>query len=115
MATLYGTQYDTRSTDAQAAEHNAQISARFQELQNVVGAQITQINEQRASEQASRAPVLAPERPAQTPAPVQTYQSRSTVFTADTLDRTLERNAPVTDAPAVKDEKQVVQTGQCSR
>ncbi|MBQ8427888.1 MAG: hypothetical protein IJX18_01385, partial [Clostridia bacterium] len=82
----------------EAALHNAQIKERYQRLQSVEASQLAE-----ALSQTPRASVLAPERPVQAQSPVQHVEERevSSVFTAETLDRTLQNRAPVLEKPIV--------------
>ncbi len=108
MATFTATM--TREQEAAvekaAALHNAQINERYLRLKNAID---EQFEEARAEAYAPRASVLAPEKPVETVAPetvapetVEFTHTRvdSPLFTAETLDRTLERNA-VAEQPAV--------------
>lgn len=100
MATIFDAKQDTKTVvDKAAAEHNAQIKERFQRLQSVERSQFAEL-----SYQAPRASVLAPERPVQTQQPMQEVQERSVsqLFTAETLDRTLQEHAPVAQEPEVQ-------------
>lgn len=96
MATLTETKTirQAPAEDNAAALHNAQINERYLRLKNAVD---EQFEEARAEAYAPRASVLAPERPVETAAPetVEFTHTRvdSPLFTAETLDRTLERNA----------------------
>ncbi len=77
-----------------AALHNAQINERYLRLKNAIDEQFEEV---KAEAYAPRASVLAPEKPVETVAPetVEFTHTRvdSPLFTAETLDRTLERNA----------------------
>lgn len=96
MATLTETKTRVQQTavDSAAALHNAQINERYLRLKNAVD---EQFEEAKAEAYAPRASVIAPERPVQTAAPetVEFTHTRvdSPLFTAETLDKTLERNA----------------------
>ncbi|MBQ8319958.1 MAG: hypothetical protein IJX81_03665 [Clostridia bacterium] len=100
MATLTETKttQQTPVVDAAAALHNAQINERYLRLKNAVD---EQFEEARVDATTPRASVLAPERPAEVIAPdverVEYGHTRveSPLFTAETLDRTLQRNAEV--------------------
>ena len=77
-----------------AALHNAQINERYLRLKNAIDEQFEEV---KAEAYAPRASVLAPEKPVETTKPetVEFTHTRvdSPLFTAETLDRTLERNA----------------------
>ena len=97
MATIFGTQLDTSNVAAEAAAHNAQIRARFQQLQSVVRGQCEEIG---AS--VSNTAVLTPERPVE--APVQPVtNSYAPVFAAPVVDRPAEVVEPIVQAPVVQE------------
>ena len=109
MATIFDTKQDTKTAvmDRAAVEHNALIKERYQRLQSLEETQIAE-----ALYQAPKASVLAPERPAQAQSPVQHVQERdvSSVFTVETLDRTLQSHAPVAEVAPVVEVLPVAQT-----
>lgn len=103
MATLTKTRVQQTAVDSAAALHNAQINERYLRLKNAID---EQFEEAKAEAYAPRASVLAPERPVETAAPeaVEFTYTRvdSPLFTAETLDRTLERNAAYEEASVLE-------------
>jgi len=100
MATIFDTKEETKTvaTSVAAEQHNAQIKERFQRLQSVERSQLAEL-----ASDTTRASVLAPERPAQAQSPMQHVEERvvSPVFTAETLDRTLQNHAAVMEMAPV--------------
>ena len=94
MATFTATMTREQQATAEAAAlHNAQINERYLRLKNAVDEQFEEVKAQAYAPQAS---VLAPERPLETVALEQEFthtRVESPLFTAETLDKTLERNA----------------------
>ena len=105
----------TMVVDKEAEMHNAQINNMYAILRNSDSEVLEQLwAEAKATPRAS---VVAPEKPANSPAHEHTPM-RSDLFTASTLDRTLERNArvytpnqnsyaPAYTIPAVRQEESV--------
>ena len=95
MATIYGSQLDTRTA---AAEHNAQIRARFQQLQSIVRGQCEEIGAN-----VSNSAVLTPDRPVEAPVQAPVTNTYATTLSATTMDRVVERPVevvePVVQAP----------------
>jgi hypothetical protein len=101
MATVTETKTAPVVTDA-AAVHNAGINERYQRLKNAID---EQFEEAKAQAVTPRASTLTPERPVEMPTQTVEYghtRVDSELFTAETLDRTLQRSAQTYAAPEVE-------------
>jgi hypothetical protein len=113
MATVTETKVKTAPVTDAAAIHNAGINERYLRLKNAID---EQFEEAKAQATATRASTLAPERPMErVETPTQTVEYGHTrvdseLFTAATLDKTLERNAHLYAQPEISAPTPTVET-----